>query len=110
MLQVVIAAGDDEAMLPTSIDKISVSVDLPRGAGSKFRGYAHAQKTSPREATAQVVMFDDELRQPAIVINGLHFRSFAEPADGSGIGFLPTHRNLCSEIVWKKDVDLTALV
>ncbi len=107
MLQTVFAVGDDEAMLPTSISSIFVAGDLPRGAGKTFRGFASARKVSPRQATAEVVMFDDKLRKPAVIIKGLTFRSLSGSTDG--VGFLPTHRNLCSEMVWKKDVDLVAI-
>jgi len=102
MLQTVIPLGE-EAMLPTSVDSIFVSVNLPRGAGAEFEGYTTARPTGYREASAEIVMFADDTDDVAVVIKGLHLRSLPPTTDG--VGFLPTNRNLCSEVVWKLDAD-----
>ncbi|TLD22152.1 hypothetical protein PspLS_07799 [Pyricularia sp. CBS 133598] len=102
-LQTVFAIGED-VMLPCYIDSIFVSAEIPQGAGIQFLGYTTAQAPTPRSAVADVVMFDDQLDQVMVSIKGLKLKS-AVAAVGDGVGFLPNHRNLCSEIVWKEHVD-----
>ncbi|KAH9437060.1 hypothetical protein MCOR02_000719 [Pyricularia oryzae] len=106
-LQTIFAIGED-VMLPCSIDNIFVSAEMPRGAGGRFLGYTTVQATTRRSAVADVVMFDEQLDQIKVSIKGLKLKS-AVAAVGDGGGFLPNHRNLCSKIVWKQDVDGSSL-
>ncbi|TLS22528.1 uncharacterized protein PpBr36_09741 [Pyricularia pennisetigena] len=103
-LQTVFAIGED-VMLPCHIDSIFVSAEMPQGPGARFLGHTTAQATTPRSAVADVVMFDEQLDQVRVCIKGMKLKSAAAAAAaGDGGTFLPNHRNLCSEIVWKEDV------
>ncbi|EFX01892.1 polyketide synthase [Grosmannia clavigera kw1407] len=103
MIQTVLVLSDGvgEAMLPCSIGRIYVSASLPKGAGSQFRGYTTAHKTHMHTARADISMFDYQLCAPVVTIENLMLKSV--PSSGND-GFLPSHRNLCSEIVWKMDI------
>lgn len=104
MLQTVMAVGDDQKpMLPSSVGRVFVSASPPSGSGSRFRGYTTARNNEPREAIANVTMFDDKLLAPAVIFKDLRFRAVSRRnTPGSG-EYLPSNRNLCSEIVWKQD-------
>ncbi|KAL1892848.1 Type I Iterative PKS [Sporothrix stenoceras] len=109
MLQTVIPLGEDRgAMLPCSAGRIFVSATPPKGAGSRFRGFTTARKTASRGAMADITMFDEELRAPAVVFEDLLFKSASNQITPGSGGFLPSHRNLCSEIVWKQDASSIA--
>lgn len=109
MFQTVLALGDGsgDVMLPCSVGRIYISASLPKGAGSRFRGYTTAHKTSSRTVRADISMFDDQLCAPVVTIENLVLKSVPSQADVGSSGFLPSHRNLCSEIVWKTDIGVS---
>ena len=100
VFQTVFAVGD-EAMVPSTVQSIFISAKTPQGAGRNLTGYATAERRGLREAIAEIAMFD-EANDPCVVIKGLSFTAVNSPQESL---FLPNHRNLCSEVVWKRDVD-----
>ncbi|KAH6894149.1 hypothetical protein B0T10DRAFT_508420 [Thelonectria olida] len=96
-------AIDNEPMVPTFIKRMFVSADISRELGNDFVGYATAARTGIRDANANIVMAQDSWSLPSIVVEGLHFTGLAG-ASQDGDGFLPNHRNLCTEIIWDEDV------
>ncbi|KAK7420632.1 hypothetical protein QQX98_002626 [Neonectria punicea] len=96
-------AIDNEPMVPTFIRSLFVSADISREIGHEFTGYATASRTGLRDANANIAMTQSGWDQPSVVINGLHFTGLSGPSQDAG-GFLPNHRNLCTEIVWAEDV------
>jgi acyl transferase domain-containing protein len=106
VLQAMFALGE-YMMLPTSVRSLIVSSQIPREAGSRLRGHVSAERPGPRLAVAQMSMFDFESHHgPVVIIKGLVFKAVQPAADGAG--FLPSNRNLCSNIVWKEDADFAS--
>ncbi|OIW30530.1 ketoacyl-synt-domain-containing protein [Coniochaeta ligniaria NRRL 30616] len=103
MFQSLFVLGD-EPMVPYFIESIRISANAPQEAGTEFLGYSEAKRKGLREAVSNIIMWQDEDRQRQIVnIRGLSVIKMAAP--GKAIpDFLPDHRNLCSQIVWKEDV------
>ncbi|KAK1731468.1 beta-ketoacyl synthase domain-containing protein [Colletotrichum acutatum] len=101
-------AIDSKPMVPSSIESIFVSANIPHGAGSEFTGFATAERHGLRDATGSIVMVVDvsDWETPSIVVEGLHFTALSAPSVEDG-GFIPNHRNLCSNIVWKEDYTTT---
>jgi len=109
MLQTVLGLSGDptgDPMLPTSISSVYIAANFPSRPGSELVGFSEAQMAGWRQAEADVVFFDADTSYPVIVIQGAGFRSL--PKSANGVGYLPSNRNLCSQIKWAKDVDLTA--
>ncbi|KAF6838923.1 polyketide synthase (beta-ketoacyl synthase domain-containing protein) [Colletotrichum plurivorum] len=110
-------AIDSKPMVPSMIDSVFVSADLPHDVGHEFHGYAEAERCGIRDATGSIVMVPrrDRWDAPSVVVEGLHFTALSTPSIEDG-GFIPNHRNLCSEIVWKENYvtsateDLTELL
>lgn len=102
MFQSLFVLGD-EPMVPYFIASIRISADIPQGAGTEFVGYSEAKRKSAREATSDIVMWHGHDRQrPFVSIRGLGVITMEAP--GKAVpDFLPDHRNLCSQIVWKED-------
>ncbi|KAF4980357.1 hypothetical protein FZEAL_3618 [Fusarium zealandicum] len=96
-------AIDNEPMVPTFIKSIFVSANISRKIGCEFTGYATAARTGIRDATADIAMAQSGWKQPSVIINGLHFTGISNPSPGAG-GFLPNHRNLCTQMIWQEDV------
>lgn len=98
VFQTIFAIGD-ESMVPSFIKRIFFSAAMPRGAGEELVGYATAERFGLREARADITMSDASWKAPLIVAEGLEFTSIT--TSGSS-GFIPSYRNLCSEIVWEE--------
>ncbi|KXH67847.1 beta-ketoacyl synthase domain-containing protein, partial [Colletotrichum salicis] len=101
-------AIDTKPMVPSSIESIFVSANTPHGAGFEFTGFATAERHGLRDATGSIVMVADvgDWETPSIVVDGLHFTALSTPSIEDG-GFIPNHRNLCSNVVWKEDYTTT---
>ncbi|KAH8907448.1 ketoacyl-synt-domain-containing protein [Coniochaeta sp. PMI_546] len=102
MFQSLFGLGD-EPMVPYFIESIRISADVPQGADTQFLGYSEAKRKNAREAVSDIVMWQDADRQrPIVNIRGLGVITMA--TSGKAIpDFLPDHRNLCSQVVWKED-------
>ncbi|EFQ26763.1 beta-ketoacyl synthase domain-containing protein [Colletotrichum graminicola] len=97
-------AIDSKPMVPSSIESIFVSAQIPHGAGHEFTGFATAERHGLRGAVGSIVMASDESNwgKPLVVVDGLKFTSLSTPSIDDG-GFIPNHGNLCSEVVWRED-------
>ncbi|KAK1992151.1 beta-ketoacyl synthase domain-containing protein [Colletotrichum falcatum] len=97
-------AVDSKPMVPSSIESIFVSAQIPHGAGHEFTGFATAERHGLRGAVGSIVMASDESNwhAPLVVVDGLKFTALSTPSIEDG-GFIPNHRNLCSEVVWRED-------
>lgn len=98
-------AIDAIPMVPTFIESLFVSADVAdSGAGHKecFEGRSTAWKVGIGDAKAEIVMKLGNT-QSYVIVKGLVLTGLtgSNPEEG---GFLPNHRNLCTEIVWKEDV------
>jgi NADPH:quinone reductase-like Zn-dependent oxidoreductase len=95
-------------MVPTFIESLFVSSDMEQAAGdsSVFCGSSTAQRTGLSGARADIAMKLDNT-ESYVVINGLHLTAIAGSAEDNS-DFLPNHRNLCTEIVWKEDISFTS--
>lgn len=95
-------------MVPTFIESLFVSADLAdtqHEHGECFVGSATAQRIGVGDAKADITM-RLEGTQSHVIVKGLVLTGLASSAPEEG-GFLPNHRNLCTEIVWKEDVDFS---
>ncbi|KAK6710701.1 hypothetical protein SNK05_005146 [Fusarium graminearum] len=96
-------AVSSEPMVPTFIRSIFVSAAISRDLSKHFKGYATANRTGVRDATADIAMTQSCWDQPSVVISGLHFTSIANSSQAAG-GFLQNSRTLCTQISWKQDI------
>lgn len=90
-------------MVPTFIKSLFVSCDLDHHGASSFSGYSTAVRSGVNGAKADIAMQLDGVSESFVAINGLHLTKITEATPDAG-SFLPNHRNLCSEIVWKEDI------
>lgn len=96
-------AIDSSPMVPTSIASVFVSANAGAAPSDvPFRGYAEARRSGIRDADATIVMSRQGESQAHVIIEGLHLTGLSTPSPSEG-GFLPNHRNLCTEILWAED-------
>ncbi|KAL6902885.1 polyketide synthase-like protein [Trichoderma evansii] len=90
-------------MVPIFVKSLFVTANLGDAEpGEDFTGYSTAEKTGIRNAEANVFMKHTKRDQSYVIMEGLRFVALESPSRDEG-GFLPTNRNLCSEIIWKED-------
>ena len=61
-----------EAMVPKSIDQITISATVPFAIGTKFRGYSNASKYGFQELQAELIMLDEGLTTPVVSVKGFY--------------------------------------
>ncbi|CAI6093931.1 unnamed protein product [Clonostachys chloroleuca] len=93
-------------MVPTFIDSIFVAADIGLGSSRDFFGFSTASRVGIGNARADITMRQRN-SDSLVVVKGLQLTALENSSPGleSG-GFLPNHRNLCTEIVWEKDATL----
>lgn len=91
------------AAVPTSIESMIISANLPSGAGTKYRGHSLARKINVREGTASIVMSDDTMTAPKVIIDGLRVRDVSDvsPADS----YEDRRPKLVSRLRWMLDIE-----
>ncbi|KAL6824852.1 putative polyketide synthase [Trichoderma camerunense] len=102
MIQTLLAI-QPSPMVPVSIKSLFVAANLGGAeSGADFTGYSSVSTTGIRNAEATIVMKQASLNQAYVVIEGLSLTALPHPSPEEG-GFLPSNRNLCSQIMWKED-------
>ncbi|KAK0633152.1 hypothetical protein B0T14DRAFT_560771 [Immersiella caudata] len=104
VFQAFFTLGSDP-MVPFFIDSVKVAANIPGGAGTTFFGVATGASIGLKQASACIDMWHrgTETDSQVIEVNGLRAMSLASMVAG-GVGFLPSHRNLSSRVVWKEDL------
>lgn len=102
MIQTLLAI-QSSPMVPVFIRSLFVAANLGGAkSGADFTGYSSVSTTGIRNAEATIVMKQASLDQAYVVIEGLSLTALPRPSPEEG-GFLPSNRNLCSQIMWKED-------
>ncbi|OTB04012.1 hypothetical protein M426DRAFT_59505 [Hypoxylon sp. CI-4A] len=100
-------AMSSEPMVPSFLGSFYISADsyALSKAGGELAAYARADRRGLRDATACFTVSDNTwldasgMKSPPLIeIKDLVFTALTPSLEG---GFLPNHRNLCSEIVWE---------
>ncbi|KGQ07334.1 Lovastatin nonaketide synthase [Beauveria bassiana D1-5] len=99
-------ALDPVPRIPYLIQSIFVSDTLDLSDSREFLGHAIAKPTQFDDAEAQITMSCTDRPLDQVIINGLHFSGelFNSSSESS---FLPSYRNLTTEIVWREYPDTT---
>ena len=101
------AIKSSHGIVPTSIDSLFVSAELPKGPGSEFCGFTRATRKGFRHFGGRFVMSDENWSQPKIVVNGLLGTELGASSSESDTlqDSTANIRKLCSTLSWKEDVD-----
>ncbi|KAK1238577.1 hypothetical protein MKX07_004153 [Trichoderma sp. CBMAI-0711] len=90
-------------MVPVSIKRLYVAANLGGAtSGADFTGYSSVTAAGIQNARATIFMKQESIDQAHVVIEGLRLAALSTPSPEEG-GFLPSNRNLCSQIIWKED-------
>ena len=98
--------GSTKSLLPTSIESITISPNLPKGAGAEFCGFTKVFRKGFREYGGSVVFSDDTWSGPKIVVKGMVGTEVGVTADAQSSNKQKSSiRKMCAEMIWKEDVD-----
>jgi zearalenone synthase (highly reducing iterative type I polyketide synthase) len=88
------------AMVPKSIDAVTVSANIPYQANAVLSGFANADRHGINELNADIIMFDDENVGTSIVIEGFLCAKVAGASSSNSV------KSLTSRLTWKPAIEL----
>lgn len=90
------------AMVPKSIDSITISANIPFEAGTVLPGFSNANRHGLNELNADIFLLDSRTQVPTIVIEGFLCAEIA------GASSSVTTKSLTGKLSWKPAFDLLA--
>jgi len=90
------------AMVPKSIDTVTISANIPFEAGTILPGFSNADRHGLSELNADIVMLDGTTQLPAIVIEGFLCAEIA------GASAAVATKSLTGKLTWKPSMSLLA--
>ncbi|KAL3429040.1 hypothetical protein BDV09DRAFT_201002 [Aspergillus tetrazonus] len=96
-----------ESAIPTRVDRIYISTDLPRGVGAKYTGFGRAEPVSSRDTLGTIVVSDENWSAgPKIIVEGMTITEVSAAASTSFNSLLtPGGQGRIATLEWKEDVD-----
>lgn len=88
------------AMVPKSIDAVTISANMPYQANTVLPGFANADRHGINELNADIFMFDDEKKNTSIVVQGFLCAEIAGASSSNSI------KSLTSKLTWKPAIEL----
>jgi acyl transferase domain-containing protein len=90
------------AMVPRSIDAVTISANIPFEAGTVLPGFSNADRHGLSELNADIIMLDGSTHLPTIVIEGFLCAEIA----GASASVIP--KSLTGKLTWKPAISLLA--
>ncbi|KAK1566009.1 PKSN polyketide synthase for alternapyrone biosynthesis protein [Colletotrichum navitas] len=92
-----------EAAVPYTLEHMYVSMDLPQGHGSVFKGYAKRLRMDGREMSGDLVVSDEAWSSPKVIARNFVLRQVTSSGETNN----HSSRRVCAKLRWKEDVDFT---
>ncbi|KAL9110360.1 MAG: hypothetical protein Q9227_005091 [Pyrenula ochraceoflavens] len=90
------------APIPTSIERLYVSADIPREAGTMLHGTANIHNEGFENAHASFIIFDDKWEKPVVTFDGV--KSTALRHGELGFAQAANMRKLAAYFHWQEDI------
>ena len=96
-----------ESMVPTGFERLRVSAQMPKGAGTQLVGFSKARKIGYRDNNATIMISDPSWEETMLEIHNLGFTGLGDNNDqlvddDKAVAL----RKMCTETHWKADIDL----
>lgn len=88
------------AMVPKSIDAVTISANIPYQAMTVLPGFANADRHGINELNADIFMFDDHEKQTSIAVEGFLCAEIAGAAPSNSL------KSLTSKLSWRPAIEL----
>lgn len=92
------------ARVPTSIDRLYVSSDVPSTPGELLHGYANVEMKGIDDNEANVFVSTPDWEKPLIVLNGIQTKPFSVLTDSTTAA--ESMRKMTSYFHWREDVSM----
>ena len=93
------------AMVPTSIEELVVSADIPFEPGSRFRGCCDVKSAGFRDISANIHMLNEGLENTMVSVTGFKCTEIGWSPDAEE-STEKTNKKVCSEVVWQPALEL----
>lgn len=93
----------ETAAVPVSFESLTITGDLPSGAGSQFHGFCTARRPRPREILADICYSDAAWTEPKVQIKGIRCRELP----GSNSSKSISYKAPLGSLLWKPDIHLS---
>ncbi|KAL8808019.1 MAG: hypothetical protein Q9182_000297 [Xanthomendoza sp. 2 TL-2023] len=99
-----------ESMVPTGVERLCISSNMPTGANTQLVGFSNGLKTGYRDSKADILVSSPSWQETMLEINKLSFTSLGDNNeqlidDDQAVAL----RKLCTEVHWKPDIELLAV-
>lgn len=91
----------NEALLPRSIEEMSISANITFKSRAQLRGICDASKNGSREVMSQLVVLDDQLEKSVIRMKGFCWTIVGASNSSQTWKTQPTARRLFSKLIWQ---------
>lgn len=87
LMVVAVAGGESltEAAVPSMVEKLYISFDLPQGQDQQYMGYAERVYRRDKKLCADLVISDSEWKAPKVVVKGLIMTRVSSTLDGAKV-------------------------
>ncbi|GJD05130.1 polyketide synthase [Colletotrichum higginsianum] len=97
----------DKPIIPTFIEELSISCEIPDVVGTKLKGFAKAKLRGFGETTADIRVFDEFLTSSYMTIRGFRCTSeISGESHAEGNSDKQKASELCFDVVWEHVIDL----
>jgi len=93
--------GLRKALVPKSIEEITISASVPFESNSGLRGICDASKHGDRMIMSQLVVFDEKISSPAVSMKGFCWVALSPLESSQQEEQRPLARRLFSKLVWQ---------
>ncbi|KAL6718615.1 hypothetical protein ACLMJK_002849 [Lecanora helva] len=94
------------AMVPTAIEEVVISADIPYTSGSQSKGFCKASEHGFRELMADLVMFDESLLHPTVTVKGFHCSEVSGAGANATEDMSQANTNMFSMAIWKPAIEM----
>lgn len=92
-----------EAAVPSMLEKLFISFQLPQGPGKLFSGFSQRVKRRDKQLSADLIVSDASWSGPKIIVKGLIMTQVSSGASGTSHSLTDGNKKKTTNIVWKAD-------
>ncbi len=89
------------AMVPKSIDEITISANIGFSVGTKFKGFSQASRQGFRELISDLVMLDPHLLGSVVAVKGFCCAALSANTEGPRDELVLGEKKMFSKAIWK---------
>lgn len=97
------------AMVPTQIDEILISSDVPHTAEAVLRGFTHSSRHGFRDLLTDIEMLDSAAAKAVVHVKGFRCSDVSGASNQSDVSETAAIKPITSQVSWKPAMELLSL-